>query len=250
MKCEEFEKVVTALARNQMMEAAIREEGLIHADVCGRCATRLRDEEVLLSGISAVVAEISGEGAPARVEAALLAAFHAQKQGTASSIVMTPPSRNWHSWSWKLAAVAAGILILIAVMVMFWRPASTLKAPREEQAVGPPPTSPPQAPSVAPEQVVVHQPENLPKRVRHAKSVIRSEEIELVTRFFPLREGEDLNALESVQVVRVELTSSALGELGLLVDVETPNEAVKADVLVGQDGLARAIRFVHLAQVR
>jgi hypothetical protein len=98
--------------------------------------------------------------------------------------------------------------------------------------------------------VAVHQPENPPKRVRQSRPVIRSEEVEVVTRFFPLREGEDLTALESLQVVRVELTSSALGELALLVDAETANEPVKADVLVGQDGLARAIRFVHLAHVR
>jgi hypothetical protein len=247
MKCEQFEKTVITLARNQLMEAAIREQSLTHAEICGQCRTRLRAERTLLSGINAVVAEMTGEGAPARVETALLAAFRDHTPGAASSI--GPPGRMSHRWSWKVAAVAAGILILISVMALFLRSSGPFNPPREENAVLPP-ANPPQAPSVAPEQVASQQPENLPKRVRHARTLNRSEEIEVVTRFFPLREGEDLTALESLQLVRVELTNSALGELALLVDVETANEPVKADVLVGQDGLARAIRFVHLAQVR
>jgi len=60
-----------------------------------------------------------------------------------------------------------------------------------------------------------------------------------------LREGEDLTALENLQLVRVELPGSALSEVGLPIDPETVNEPVKADVVLGQDGLARAIRFVR-----
>jgi hypothetical protein len=71
------------------------------------------------------------------------------------------------------------------------------------------------------------------------------DEAEVVTEFFPLREGEDITALDSLEVVRVELPGSALGEVGLPVDPETMNEPVKADVVLGQDGLARAIRFVR-----
>jgi hypothetical protein len=72
-----------------------------------------------------------------------------------------------------------------------------------------------------------------------------SDEAEVVTRFFPLREGEDLTTLESLQFVRVELPGSAPSEVGLPVDPETVSEPVKADVVLGQDGLARAIRFVR-----
>jgi hypothetical protein len=71
------------------------------------------------------------------------------------------------------------------------------------------------------------------------------DETDVVTQFFPLREGEDLNTLESLRLVRVELPGSALSEVGLPVDPETTNEPVKADVVLGQDGLARAIRFVR-----
>jgi hypothetical protein len=244
MKCQDFGELVITLARNQLMDAAIREQSLAHAEICGRCRTRLRAERALLSGINAVVAE-TREGAPVRVETALRAAFRDTTPGISSSIATPRPGWMSHRWSWKVAAVAAGILILISVIAILLRSASPFNPPREENAGLPPPITQPQAPPVAPELV-----ENRPKRVRHARRVNRSEEVEVVTRFFLLREREDLTALESLRVVRMELTSSALGELGLLVDAEAANEPVRADVLMGQDGLARAIRFVHLAQVR
>jgi hypothetical protein len=72
-----------------------------------------------------------------------------------------------------------------------------------------------------------------------------SEETEVVTQFFPLREGEDLTALESMRILRVELPGSALGEVGLPVAPDSANAPIKADVVLGDDGLARAIRFVR-----
>jgi len=92
---------------------------------------------------------------------------------------------------------------------------------------------------------MAEQPKNLPKSVRRRASADSSDEAEVVTRFYPLREGEDLTELESLQLVRVELPGSALSEVGLPVDPETASAPVIADVVLGQDGLARAIRFVR-----
>ena len=47
------------------------------------------------------------------------------------------------------------------------------------------------------------------------------------------------------QVMRVELPRSALAGFGLPVNMDRVNERVKADVLMGPDGQARAIRFVQ-----
>jgi hypothetical protein len=47
------------------------------------------------------------------------------------------------------------------------------------------------------------------------------------------------------QLVRVELPRSAMASFGLPVNLDRANERVKADVLVGSDGQARAIRFVQ-----
>ena len=135
------------------------------------------------------------------------------------------------------------------MMAIFWRSASSFKPHRDEQANAPTPAITPQAPTPkqtepAPggDQIVVEKKQ--PKRARRAP-VNRSDEAEVVTRFFSLREGEDLTDLEIMQLMRVELPGSALGEVGLPVDPETATETVKADVVLGHDGLARAIRFVR-----
>jgi hypothetical protein len=72
-----------------------------------------------------------------------------------------------------------------------------------------------------------------------------AQDAEVVTKFYPLREGEDLTALARMQWVRVELPSSALSEVGLPVAPDAVTTRVKADVALGEDGLARAIRFVR-----
>ena len=248
MNCQNFEKLALDLARNSLLDATTRDQGLIHTEGCERCAARLAEERALLARVRAVVAEIAGEEPPARVDAALLAAFRAQTAATASSTVIPAFGRSRHWSSWKLAACAAGILILISVMAIFWKPTSSRMPRREEQAVAPAPVNTPGHPAAPPDgrdQMAAEQPKILPKRVHRRESADSPDEVEVVTRFFPLREGEDLTTLDSLQVVRVELPGSAFGEVGLPVDPETVNEPVKADVVLGQDGMARAIRFVR-----
>jgi hypothetical protein len=248
MNCHDFEKLALALARNSLPDATARDQALIHTEVCNRCAARLAQERALLAHVRAVVADMAGEEPPARVDALLLDAFRAQTAATASSIVIPAQGRPGRWSSWKLAAVAAGILFLISVITIIWKSTSSRMPQREERVVAPMPvnTPGPQAePPVGRDQVADDLPKNLPKRLHRHAPVKSQDEAEVVTQFFPLREGEDLTTLDSLQVVRVELPGSALGEVGLPFYPETANEPVKADVVLGQDGLARAIRFVR-----
>jgi hypothetical protein len=68
---------------------------------------------------------------------------------------------------------------------------------------------------------------------------------EIVTSFIALDSVRGLAKPESLQMVRVELPRSALVSFGLPMNVERADERIKADVLVGDDGVARAIRFVR-----
>jgi hypothetical protein len=77
-----------------------------------------------------------------------------------------------------------------------------------------------------------------------SEAATRNEEI--MTNFIPLLQGGGrLVAGDGGQVVRIELPRSALERFGLPMNVERANERVKADVLLGEDGMARAIRFVR-----
>src|SRR5262249_36177103 len=143
MNCHDFEKLVLALARNSLLDSTARDQSLIHTEVCNRCAARLAEERVLLARVRAVVAEMAGEEPPARVDALLLAAFRAQTAATASSTVMPAQGRAWRWSNWKLAAVAAGILILSSVMAIIWKSTSSRIPQREERVVAPMPVNPP-----------------------------------------------------------------------------------------------------------
>jgi hypothetical protein len=63
--------------------------------------------------------------------------------------------------------------------------------------------------------------------------------------FYPLPEAEALPAVENAMVVRVQLPVSSLQLMGVPVNAESADLNVQADLLLGQDGLARAVRLVE-----
>jgi hypothetical protein len=68
---------------------------------------------------------------------------------------------------------------------------------------------------------------------------------EIATDFVPLGDMNALMLQDGGQIIRVKLRRSALVKFGIPVNMDRYNENVKADVLIGVDGLARAIRFVQ-----
>ncbi|HEX8176412.1 MAG TPA: hypothetical protein VF543_15085 [Pyrinomonadaceae bacterium] len=68
---------------------------------------------------------------------------------------------------------------------------------------------------------------------------------EIATDFMPVSYGDNLNDIDNGRIVRVEMPRSALAQFGLPVNMERAGERIKADVLIGDDGMARAIRFVR-----
>ncbi|HEV2667307.1 MAG TPA: hypothetical protein VG324_20495, partial [Blastocatellia bacterium] len=68
---------------------------------------------------------------------------------------------------------------------------------------------------------------------------------EFVTQFFPVMQGGELIPIDGGQLVRVRMPRSNLIPLGIPFDQERASETIKADVLLSNDGLARAIRLVY-----
>src|SRR5947199_7300196 len=91
MICEEFEKVVTDLACEFLIEAATRKRALAHAQACSRCAARLQHERALTSTLSEA-ASVEMAQAPVHLKAALLAAF--QQQQMPASVIAPLASLN------------------------------------------------------------------------------------------------------------------------------------------------------------
>lgn len=267
MTCQNFEAIVTDLVRQQIMEANIREQALAHSGECAACALKLEEEHMLTFGLGALATEMKSVQAPYRVEEQLRAAFRSRRF---SHHVSSSTKR----WGYLATAAAAVLLIVFGIVAMrlgLQSPSHNgpqanesvkTETPREEtprQEVAP----------VAGDSAVVPMPKQitLPSRpgrnasghraatssskrndrslaAREAKTT-NDTQSEVATQFMPLGYVSPLNLQDGGLVVRVELPRSAMVNLGLPVNMDRYGERVKADVLMGSDGLARAIRFVQ-----
>jgi hypothetical protein len=98
-------------------------------------------------------------------------------------------------------------------------------------------------PAATPAVPVIIQPR--PSLERAVRKPAEPEEI--VTAFFPLMDSPP--PFEQGLLVRVTVPASTMRTVGLPVGDDYLSEPVQADVLVGQDDLARAIRFVSYRKV-
>jgi hypothetical protein len=251
MNCQRFEQLVSELARGQMMEADVRSEARAHSDDCERCGARLRDEEKLTRGLQMLSVQMEPLAAPDALELKLREAF--RMRHVATPVVVR--SRYW------LVAVAAMLLVALTVAAMWWRsdvPQQTVaeKTPSKPAAA---PIVPADSGGPADSLEPPHRAENeepkrpTPKALKRNTGTRKPEAQlanhatnEIATDFMPL--GGDVNTVvlqDGGQIIRVKLRRSELLRFGFPVNMERYNENVKADVLVGVDGLARAIRFVQ-----
>jgi len=255
MNCQRFETVVSELARGQMMAVGQKTEALAHSDVCDDCAARLGDEQMLTLGLQSLASEMESLEAPRDIEAKLLEAFRAR------TVVVPITKRQSHSRYW-LAAIAAMLLIAISVVVFRWsnQPADE---PREAANQDKREEQPQPAVSNKPNEQLAQDVEKpsvddslpqrwKPKRIRPVSlrrpnnaSVANHVTKEIATDFIPLSYMSPASLQEGGQIIRVQVPRSALANFGLLVNMDRYNEKVKADVLYGVDGMARAIRFVQ-----
>lgn len=63
--------------------------------------------------------------------------------------------------------------------------------------------------------------------------------------FYPLPDADGLPPVESAMVVRVQVPMSSLELIGFPVNQDRDSDPVEAEVLLGQDGLARGVRLVE-----
>ena len=291
MSCKNFEATLTEVAREQMLDAAVRESALRHVEECGACAARLADERRLTGGLRALAGSSELMQASVQTEANLLARFREQHRGSAQSPAIAPVvvemrPRSISRWSeWRTQAVAAAVLLMFAIggaVALRTRqegaPAPSVQNPvasksnvnaqtlvsngpaavAVEEAENPPTIEPEKGASGGGQKLTSREADLLLGRANARRggvaSVPRSKveraqlnqtSSEIMTDFMPVTYGDNLNSIDSGRIVRVEMPRSALAQFGLPVNMERANERVKADVLIGDDGMARAIRFVR-----
>jgi hypothetical protein len=186
----------------------------------------------LISGLKAARAELAGEQAPAQLEKALLLAF---REHAGQAVGIPQKNRSWISW--RVAAAAAAILLVTSIgAAVFVR--SILPGEVSTALVAPVHIIEPFPKVQNPDDLISQAETSRPVRKHPARRG------ETVTEYFSLTESEDTD-FEFSQVVRVQLPASALREVGLPVSYASAGDQVKADIVLGHDGMARAIRFVR-----
>ena len=240
MNCQVFSELAGDIARDQMMDAAARAQALAHANGCVSCAVQLKDQQRLTSDLHELWAATKDQTASPVVWKNLSLAFDA---GTNTHITTTRRRRIY------AAGAIAAMLILSFGSLRLIRHRQPASAQVSIAATFPPPTAATQIVNESREPGIgrVNQ---KPHVTAHRQSAMRqlltppvNQPTEIATDFILLTYDGEVGS--DAQMVRVELPRSAMANFGLPVNVDRADQRVKADVLMGADGLARAIRFVQ-----
>jgi hypothetical protein len=182
--------------------------------------------EPILDVLRRLREEMQVQSAPEALEAKLASAFREHHAGRRLA------NRRW---IWASAAVAASLLLVIG---RWFSPATLSQAPSTPERVAIAPkvveTETMKAASVTPKTTRVRNRRKPPHVQASAKP--RPQEKE----FIRIPYAPALDPYDSGQVIRVSMPGASVRRLGLPVVVDR----VQADVLLGDDGVARAIRLV------
>lgn len=239
MNCQTFAELASDIARDQMMDAAARAQALAHARDCASCATWLNAQQCLTADLRELVSATKDENPSNVVWENLSAAFD-----TRIAHITTNRRRRVYA----AGAIAATLTLAFAGASLVWQ-RQPANVPGSIAAAFTP--VPPSQTTSADREKTNIAGSNKKAQLSRRHSVTRrtltpqvNQPKEIATDFISLTYG-DTEVGSDAQVVRVELPRSAMASFGLPVNMDRADQRVKADVLLGADGLARAIRFVQ-----
>ncbi len=205
MTCQDF--------WNTMPEVGGAEPGaaLSHLRECEACSALFESHRALTAGLRALAAEEARVKPVGPVEGRLLAAFRGQ-----NGYVLPHRERRW--WVPTGAWVAAAAVLAGAVLMI-------VNTRRPEPAA-----------YYNNAAATVDWTSRLPADALSEEA--RGE-------FISLPNAERLPEDDHLNLVRMELPRTAMIALGYTVEAERAQEKVEAEVVLGSDGLARAVRFLE-----
>jgi len=208
MTCRQFQDVVHAMVRMELLDLRARDAAHDHAESCAACAALLAEAERLDAWTEAVARSTAHEETPAHVEEALLAQFRQEHS-----------RRALWGWRWEWAAsglIAASMALLVWISV----------------------------PDLGSRLTNMGRSTSGPARGGSGANGADPDAAEVqLAQFTPLPLGDGLEPDDTGMIVQVELTRAALGKLGYPVGKRDAKEVVRADLLVGENGWPRAVRL-------
>ena len=191
----------------------------------------MRSDEKVLNALRALAEHDRQEEAAPIVEARVLRGFRqARKQRMLRRVGV---------WSAAVAAAAVAVLFVSAPRPRVEPTKKVVQVATQPFEVQPLEVQPLEVVPQESAPIVVAA----PNRVSKSSKQIRRE---IVTQFFMLTDSR--LPLDRGQLVRVRVPASVMYSVGLPVNPDRWTERVDADVVVGEEGMARAIRFVGYEQ--
>jgi hypothetical protein len=226
MNCQEFWNEMPELGGKGEAEPG-------HGAECEDCATLIERHRALAADLRRIGQESAGLTAPAPVEAALLEEFRAWTGLSAYrrlTVHRRAAARRFPLLAWMSAAAA--VVALVVLMARDHRPSPVERSiPNTSRAVGP---------------VVAQAEAEEPVQAAMERTAAAGDETgESLEDFIPLPYATQVTSTDDLNVVRIEVQRSAVLALGLPAGGDDDSETVLADVLLGPDGMARAIRVVE-----
>jgi hypothetical protein len=241
MSCDALREAIVEVGRGQDVGRGTAAAVDTHVAHCRPCAARLERERELSAGLRALASESSHSTASNDLERSLVEAFRNHQSPAVRSGI-----KAWVS-------IAAAAVVLVGAGLWLSRsggenPTGAAPEPvRTVQSATPPVADASEPTTVPPDRKAdpVATTRRQTRSLRHRPSRFVAAE-----GFMMLPAALTLPVFESGEIVRMELPVTSLPAYGLEIAPESRRSAVEADLLVGQDGQARAIRLVNSVRLQ
>lgn len=261
MNCREFEEqleeqlmdVDVAGARGR--DAARRERVRQHASTCESCAGQWAAEEALSARLLEFGAATASDHASPRIREELrrqVRVSPAAAPAKPAKVVSIESRRRGIRPMWMLAAAAA-LIACFALASWFRLRTDATASPNggdltQQLPLPAPPPSPLGTEGLAPRPTATAAPllaSSRPGSNRSRAQRAANSEKEMVSEFIPLTLAADERAIENGTLVRLAMSRERLIAMGLPLQIEGTQKTINAEVVLGDNGVAYAIRVVR-----
>jgi hypothetical protein len=237
MECQECDSIIHDFMRAEAANEELRTKAFEHIMRCARCEARFSNIRSLERALRILADTMDSERSAAQLEPVLRTIFQQQKG-------VKRHSRSFASW------VAIGTAALLLLSIEFVSRHRIFGPERKPAVVATPqPLQPANASKAQIPESVAKLAQETRKRQKSRPRVRaqRMDTEEFVTAFYALPYAESSDRIMSGEIVRVKLRGSALPGIGfpMALNGDRAAEQFTADLIVGENGLPLAIRFVR-----
>lgn len=210
LNCKAAKLILVQIGRNNLLDAKLRASALEHARDCRECGVRLANERMLTAGLGLLADEHLEMVPPPALKAALMTKYKNQFVYRQRVRIL-----------WRAVAAAAACLALVTLVPLATR-GKLQSSAFDNRAL---------------ELIAID--------ADTALQFGNGEDGNGTEPFIAIPYAEPLAPYERTELQRVKLTRGTLLAMGLATEVPDADEPMNAELIVGEDGIPRAVRILN-----